>query len=212
MLKRIRRKVVFVFIVLLSVYAIFYSYINVKSRKIALKVLNSVALPVFASLTDDYATFVLPKVTIESRMNKDNDIRSFVVAVGGGLTSRGTVNVSTSNAAAKFNFFHTFMPTFCKTANPDYIYRFYLAFDVNDRVFASNDLATSFKRTFTTETSTLCERPRGVRTSLHLVHCDHTGSPAWAQNDAMLEAYIDHADYYYRMSRFVLGKVQAILK
>lgn len=203
--KSLRRKVVFILLAFLGIYGIFYNYINSKSHKLTYEVLRSAALPgLFASLTDDIDNNGLPKVTIESKLNLyDEDDRSqttTVIAIGGGMTSRGVVNVSTSNAAAKFQFFHTFIPSFCQTASPNYIYKFYMAFDVNDRVFLSEELATSFKRTFAAETLQLCERPRGVRTSLHLIRCDHKGNPAWAQNDAMLEAYIDHADYYYRVN------------
>ena len=30
--------------------------------------------------------------------------------------------------------------------------------------------------------------------------CDHTGHPAWAQNDAMMGAYMDDMAYYYRVN------------
>jgi hypothetical protein len=36
--------------------------------------------------------------------------------------------------------------------------------------------------------------------NLKLVHCDHNDKAAWAQNDAMMEAYIDGMDYGYRLS------------
>ena len=32
------------------------------------------------------------------------------------------------------------------------------------------------------------------------MHCNHNGKPAWAQNDAMMEAYIDGMDYSYRIN------------
>ena len=33
-----------------------------------------------------------------------------------------------------------------------------------------------------------------------MISCDHNGRPAWAQNDAMMEAYIDGMDYGYRIN------------
>ena len=42
--------------------------------------------------------------------------------------------------------------------------------------------------------------PQNVNVTLHLVDCDHTGNPAWAQNDAMMHAYMDNIAYYYRVS------------
>jgi len=39
-----------------------------------------------------------------------------------------------------------------------------------------------------------------LNVSLHLVECQHSGRPAWAQNDAMMAAYMDNMDYYYRVN------------
>ena len=36
-----------------------------------------------------------------------------------------------------------------------------------------------------------------VKTSIHMVQCSHAGKPTWAQNDAMLEAYLDNVEYHY---------------
>ena len=33
-----------------------------------------------------------------------------------------------------------------------------------------------------------------------MVRCTHKGKPAWAQNDAMMEAYIEGMDYGYRIN------------
>ena len=33
-----------------------------------------------------------------------------------------------------------------------------------------------------------------------MLKCSHNGKPAWAQNDAMVEAYIDGMDYGYRIN------------
>ena len=39
-----------------------------------------------------------------------------------------------------------------------------------------------------------------MKTSIHMVQCDHAGKPTWAQNDAMLEAYLDNVEYHYRVN------------
>jgi len=36
--------------------------------------------------------------------------------------------------------------------------------------------------------------------ALHFLECHHTGHPAWAQNDAMIEAYLDGSEYFYRVN------------
>ena len=35
---------------------------------------------------------------------------------------------------------------------------------------------------------------------VYFVRCTHTAHPAWAQNDAMMQAYLDGADYFYRVN------------
>jgi len=122
------------------------------------------------------------------------------IAIGGGITSNGVKDINANNFASKFQLFHTFLPTFCKTASPGYEYRFYFAYDFNDPVFSDVRLLSAFQKTFMDKMAELCGGPRSIRTSIHMVQCSHTGRPAWAQNDAMLEAYIDHIDYYYRVN------------
>ena len=136
------------------------------------------------------------------------DSSEVVIAIGGGKTSRGVLGVTaTSDFVAKFQFFNTFLPSFCTAASSNFVYRFYLAYDHDDPVFANPETVQKFQETFISEASKQCLSERGIRTSLHLTVCDHTGRPAWAQNDAMLEAYLDHVDYFYRInddSRYVI--------
>ena len=122
------------------------------------------------------------------------------IAIGGGITSKGVSDVDANNIGRKFQLFHTFLPTFCKTASPGYDYRFYFAYDFSDPVFTNRGLLAAFQKTFADEMRRLCERPHSIKISLHMVQCSHTGKPTWAQNDAMLEAYLDHVDYYYRVN------------
>lgn len=35
---------------------------------------------------------------------------------------------------------------------------------------------------------------------MHCIRCNHNGRPALAQNDAMVSAYLDGADYFYRVN------------
>ena len=41
---------------------------------------------------------------------------------------------------------------------------------------------------------------------VRLIHCNHDAQPAWAQNDAMMEAYLDGMDYGYRINDDTLLK------
>ena len=137
------------------------------------------------------------EVASEAVVDKGSEL---VIAIGGGITSRGVAVNDSSDFSEKFQFFNTFLSSFCATASSNFVYRFYLAFDHNDPVFANPKTVEKFQQIFTSETSKQCFSERRIRTSLHLIMCDHTGRPAWAQNDAMLEAYLDHVDYFYRIN------------
>ena len=123
-----------------------------------------------------------------------------LVAIGSGITSRKLAKVNETNIGDKFQFFHTFLPSFCHTASRGFVYRFYLAYDRGDQVFADQRLRDAFQRQFHAATASGYCRDRDIATNLSLVECHHAGKPTWAQNDAMLEAYLDHVDYFYRVN------------
>jgi len=129
-------------------------------------------------------------------------IRSDVttIAIGGGITSKGVEGVTVDNIAIKFQLFYTFLPTFCDTASPGYDYGFYFAYDFTDTMFTDAALLVAFQKTFASEMRRLCEEPRKIRASIHMVQCSHSGTPTRAQNDAMMEAYLDDVDFYYRIN------------
>ena len=120
------------------------------------------------------------------------------IAIGGGITSKKIYNIRKDNIRSKFAFFSVLLPSFCRTANSQYQYHFYLAYDQNDPVFSSKDLLAAFQETFFNIGRELC--PKGMNLSIHFVQCSHQGRPAWAQNDAMMEAYIDGMEYFYRVN------------
>ena len=157
------------------------------------------------------------RVTLPGKQFADNSVRQDhhatsetrftsktlpVIAIGGAITSAGTghVNLSTSDFATKFMVFTTLLPSFCSTASVNYEYRFYFAFDHVDPVFSNPQSVVLFQKTFATEMTKRCLEPRRIKTSLRFVKCFHVGKPTYAQNDAMLEAYLDSADYFYRIN------------
>lgn len=123
-----------------------------------------------------------------------------LIGIGGAITSKKLRNVNVTNIRDKFLFLQTFLPTFCNTASSHFVYKFYLAYDHSDRVFTSQSLRDAFQRQFHAVSTCGYCRNRGIVSNLTLVHCDHYGKPTWAQNDAMLEAYLDHVDYFYRIN------------
>lgn len=121
-----------------------------------------------------------------------------IVAIGGGITSVRLTDVKADNMKSKFQFFTVLLPSFCRTASKfGYHYNFYLAYDSNDAVFSQHDLLVAFQNTFDSVKNVKCS---SISMALHFVECHHTGHPAWAQNDAMMEAYLDGAEYFYRVN------------
>ena len=86
-------------------------------------------------------------LSVNSAIEQSSDGK-LVIAIGSGITSRKLTNVFKNNIGQKFQFFTTFLPTFCRTANQGFIYGFYLAYDRSDRVFANQRLRDAFHRQF----------------------------------------------------------------
>lgn len=120
------------------------------------------------------------------------------VAIGSGITSKRQEAAPIDKLAEKFQLFSKFLPSFCNTASLGFRYHFYFAFDETDKLFRNPEFLSKFAATFHAITSKLCSHLGTV--SLHMVQCNHTGKPAWAQNDAMMEAYLDNVDFYYRVN------------
>lgn len=128
------------------------------------------------------------------------DSVKLVVAIGGGITSNKLSEVEAGNFTKKFPIFTMLLPSFCRTITYDwlYIYHFYLAYDATDQYFSQ----ASNRKAFQTEFREVIRQHCLYDTAsvLHLLECSHSGRPAWAQNDAMIAAYLNGADYFYRLN------------
>lgn len=120
------------------------------------------------------------------------------IAIGGGITSKKLSYITKDNIKNRFQFFSILMPSFCKTVSAGFCYHFYLAYDVSDPVFGNQDLLSAFNDAFYDVGRSLC--PHDLNISIHFIQCSHQGHPAWAQNDAMMEAYLDGMEYFYRVN------------
>lgn len=126
------------------------------------------------------------------------------IAIGGALTSAPGKDIkiekdfimTKDKMTSHMPVFRHLLPTFCKTATPGFDYQFYFAFDVNDTLFSREQDVKAFSEVFTEFITRHCNA--SIQPSLHMIQCDHFKSPAWAQNDAMMEAYLDGTDYFYR--------------
>lgn len=123
------------------------------------------------------------------------------VAVGGALTtSTGRRKAATeANMNTNLPFFVYMLPSFCATASAtsQYRYHFYFTYDSDDRLLRHLTVVQRFIDLFNMFMRTLCAR-HTVLPSLHLFPCNYSGKPAWAQNDAMMRAYLDGMVYFYR--------------
>jgi hypothetical protein len=127
----------------------------------------------------------------------NNDL--ITIAIGGGLTSKKIIGATESNIPTKFQVFTTLLPSFCQTVSPNFQYHFYFAYDKNDGFFINPKLMAAFQRHFLAYSKRLCNKLVSP-IQVHFVQCSDTSSPAWAQNDAMMEAYIDGMEFFYRIN------------
>ena len=137
--------------------------------------------------------------TWKSRKDRDftrNRIKN--IAIGLAITSARLYDVTEDNIRVKIAFFKHLLPSFCRTATSDYRYGFYMGHDYNDYVFIQEDSRNLFMSTFDMIVRQMCSDDLHV--TLHMVRCDHSKSPARAQNDAMIEAYLNGAEYFYRVN------------
>ncbi|ESO10703.1 hypothetical protein HELRODRAFT_167195 [Helobdella robusta] len=116
------------------------------------------------------------------------------VVVGMGITSTNYHNPNPKDLI----FFTIFLKTFCISISAsNRIFHMYLAYDYNDALFTSTRFRKSFIERYSDLKKDLCP---DKEITLTLLRCPHNKKPAWAQNDAMMEAYLDGFDYFYRVN------------
>lgn len=120
------------------------------------------------------------------------------IAIGCAITSHNEEHLSLENIAYKLPFLRTLVPSFCKTASAGYEYHFYAAFDMRDPHLIKEQFMEAIYERFNEIVELIC--PKNSKSFLHFVQCNHNHNPTWAQNDAMMEAYLDHVEYYYRLN------------
>jgi hypothetical protein len=144
-----------------------------------------------------------PVVFADSPIAANIDDDSAVsVAIGVAVTSHDEPHLNLENVAYKLPFLRTLLPSFCRTASAGFRYHFYVAFDVHDPHFRREAYMSAVDSRFRAVVSEVCKKSSNY--SLHFVQCNHNRNPAWAQNDAMMEAYLDHVQYYYRYELIIL--------
>ena len=126
------------------------------------------------------------------------------VAIGLAITSNRVKisyeNITIASVMAEFPFYRHLFPSFCRTAEEKHFYHFYFAYDTNDKFFANAAHLDIFVETFMRARQSMGYVHKNIKTWVHFVQCSHSKKPAWAQNDAQMEAYLDNIHYFYRIN------------
>jgi len=106
-------------------------------------------------------------------------------------------NVQLSNTP----FFYEMLPSFLETTSTTFCYSFHVAYDFNDPFLSTQTGQNSFRQYFFKALHQKQTSTPGYIAWLTLVMAEHSGRPAWAQNDAMMQAYHhSNATYFYMVN------------
>ena len=117
------------------------------------------------------------------------------IAIGGGLRMTNCGNGSKGDLD-ETSFFKHLIPSFCRTASPGYSYYVIFVYDEVDPCLSRPDVKANVNTYFNQIVKKKC--PKGVVKGLYLRSCSYSGFPAWAQSDAMMDAYRMNITYFYR--------------
>ena len=137
-----------------------------------------------------------PRQSLPQQVN--TAIKERTVAIGLGMTTRGQLDLKPEEPPSELPFFRRLVLSFCQTSSYGFEYHFYVGHDHSDPYFKHNISHAVFTKYFYGFIQRNC--PMNINVTIHLVECLHSGRPAWAQNDAMMAAYMDNMAYYYRVN------------
>ena len=143
-------------------------------------------------LTDDEKMVKVSKPVLDLRRS------NITVAIGMAISSKYQSSGSKARSFKQMPLFSHLLPSFCRTASVGFIYNFYLAYDFNDNFFNSAKRLKLLFDKLTSATKIHCNSLGKIDFSF--VKCNYSGRPAWAQNDAMMAAYRDKKDFFYRIN------------
>lgn len=122
------------------------------------------------------------------------------IGIGCAVTSFGMKSITAQNMQRRLPFLKSLLPSFCDTMSSGYHYHFYLAYDFSDRLFRRRKIKEAFHRVFNNYTAKHCIKDDTTSVHLRFVKCNHKRKPARAQNDAMMQAYLDGMEYFHRIN------------
>ena len=127
--------------------------------------------------------------------------KTIKVAISLTTTTRGVDSVTEANIGDKLVFLKRLLPSFCRTRSldPIYNYTFYMSYDNNDALLTNKGIRQMLHDVFRQITAKECQDEE-ENVHLKLLPLEYNTKPAWAQNDAMMFAYLEQADYFYRLN------------
>ena len=142
-----------------------------------------------------FTNFVFNQQPLKKSKNIKLNQQDKSIAIGGGLRMTRCGN-GTKGELDETSFFKHLIPSFCRTASPGYTYYVIFVYDEVDPCLSRPDIKANVMTYFNEIVRKTC--PKGVVQDLYLRSCPYRGAPAWAQSDAMMDAYRMNITYFYR--------------
>lgn len=151
-------------------------------------------------------TTVVAAIDLASRL-----VVGIACAVHSGLAANASASAV---SLPSLPLMRTLIPSFLRSAEPSYSYKFFLAHDQDDALFSRADVRGNIDAAFASALAAEDARrwhlhdyapgtidPSTLVASVHWVACPYSGKPAWAQNDAAMAAFAHgRADYILRIN------------
>jgi hypothetical protein len=116
------------------------------------------------------------------------------IAIGAAITSKHIEMFRP--ATIRYLPLFSLLESFCETASLGYEYHFYFGYDWDDKIAQA-----PFLTAISNEFRIIMQRCGDLHIGgLLMIKCHYSGKPAWAQNDVMMQAYVDNMDYFYRVN------------
>ena len=97
--------------------------------------------------------------------------------------------------------FKSFLPSFCGSISPYHAYHLYITYDFNDVCLSEKNCSVWFQEEFEKVINECKTKANQSDFDMIMWSLNYTGKPAWAQNDALMVAYLEgKCTYYYRVN------------
>jgi hypothetical protein len=128
------------------------------------------------------------------------DVHPDTVGVACFVTSEGVPDdIQPPEQLQLLPFFRTLLPSFCRTGNRLYTYKFYVTYYTNDNLFKIKGMAFAFQVMFRQNVQSMLDcRQYSLKLDMRPVTLPEM--PALAQHEAVMNAYKDKMDFIYSVT------------